>query len=1391
MTPASDALTRFLHELRAQLHGSPIVYLHVGEGGAHSLAAVRAHGIAVEESHFLRIGDANDVQHGDDAADARSPLAVGSRRTADAGGGDGGVGVLDDATRAAAVPLRDRVRSTAPVLLHFESADALRADSTFGRFDFVGLNCVACYVQSRDSMSDEMLLTSIRQRTGRALATISTQQISNGTEAIAGAAGPVGLLLRTAHASSPSIEAAGVTRQSEMATLHQRLAQVVKERDDLRSAYSREVSALRARQAELARSAEAKLSMALSAFADIQFRAAKSQRTLARLKATRLYRAAKTVRDRARGRGDWRSLPSALWAAIAGPATNVPGAGVIVYDAAAASLAVVPTTKPLLLALPASAAPQELWAQALAVGPASAVTVELKLPPDGAASAAAGVRFDGREDGLVDRISMRVPTTSSIRLLGIAGGTPAVTLLVTRQKGDNFLLRLQLRGGEEDADPLADSPASPAIGNATLPAAPVTLVDRPDATFVLDAVPQEVTLPPGGLCGYEIKVRAQPPEIAAVTIEVSASADGDPGTADAADATAPRLHELGSGVTASILSVAPGRSGPALTLRRAGGSPAVVKLERRLPSAFEGEHADLDGRGPQVADLTRKLWGGFSRYAQDDLNALLVGSAPPEARVTAAWELARYFAADGRWDVTLQYLRIARQIDRTFLRNRRCRLVEIEALLAVGSYDKAVGLASYPLEHSEPDHNYRCALSNIALARHADTLQAVQDLRLDLLNQAYRAHDLMPLALADVTRGFVFGNLSPADRPKPVDASSVISVLMPVYNAAEYLHVALDSMLAQTWGAFELVVVDDCSTDSSWEILQSYAAKDPRIVCVRNDVNMGAYPTRNRALALARGDFITVHDSDDWSHPQMLELQVTPLLADPALKGTFTCMARVSGDLRFSLRPERVNLEYVHRSYPSLLMRAKQLRELGRWDDVAANADDEFVQRARARFGAEAFRDLLPDVPMSLFLKHAASLTSQKSTNLRSLTYGVRHEYARQSEFWRKQRKADGADPTGMPERKNAKHPFPVPTNLWPRHWQRREQYDILLMSDLTLLGGTRRCNEGYIAAALDAGLSIGLFHWPRYDLPLHEDIAREYRLLSYREGVDIVTAEQQLQCRLLLIHHPPIIAFPPDALPSIDAERVAVLVNQLPRQLITEPERYYTHASVDEWSRATFGRTPTWIPISPLVRRHLGDGGYGPLSAVDWIPPLGASFDAGQSAPRRPDPGRTPVLGRHSRDHWTKWPETSLDTLQAYCADTPYAVRFLGGTRYASRVLPEWPANWQSLEFDSVGVQSFLKELDFFMHFTHSEYIEEFGRNVMEAMAAGVPVILPERFREVFGDAAVYCSPGSVASTVKSLWNDPETYEAQSAAGLAYVARTQAAGTIPARLRGAVEGAL
>lgn len=95
-----------------------------------------------------------------------------------------------------------------------------------------------------------------------------------------------------------------------------------------------------------------------------------------------------------------------------------------------------------------------------------------------------------------------------------------------------------------------------------------------------------------------------------------------------------------------------------------------------------------------------------------------------------------------------------------------------------------------------------------------------------------------------------------------------VSIIIPVYNTGEYLRSCVDSVLAQTLEAWELLLVDDGSTDNSGAICDEYAEKDSRIRAIHKE-NQGVSMARNLGLELARGEYVGFVDSDDWVAPEM------------------------------------------------------------------------------------------------------------------------------------------------------------------------------------------------------------------------------------------------------------------------------------------------------------------------------------------------------------------------------------------------------------------------------------------------------------------------------------------------------------------------------------------
>ena len=140
-----------------------------------------------------------------------------------------------------------------------------------------------------------------------------------------------------------------------------------------------------------------------------------------------------------------------------------------------------------------------------------------------------------------------------------------------------------------------------------------------------------------------------------------------------------------------------------------------------------------------------------------------------------------------------------------------------------------------------------------------------------------------------------------------------VSVIMAVYNEENYLKIAIESILNQTYKDFEFIIIDDASTDNSLEIISVFAKQDKRIRIIQNNVNEGLTKSLNKAIRVAQGDIIARFDVDDISLPKRLEKQVNFLQnnSNVAFCGTNVIVKQNIKDTRmksFKLKDIRKNL---------------------------------------------------------------------------------------------------------------------------------------------------------------------------------------------------------------------------------------------------------------------------------------------------------------------------------------------------------------------------------------------------------------------------------------------------------------------------------------------------
>lgn len=105
--------------------------------------------------------------------------------------------------------------------------------------------------------------------------------------------------------------------------------------------------------------------------------------------------------------------------------------------------------------------------------------------------------------------------------------------------------------------------------------------------------------------------------------------------------------------------------------------------------------------------------------------------------------------------------------------------------------------------------------------------------------------------------------------PRPL-----VSIIMPLYNAESFLNESVGSILSQTYDNWELIVIEDCSSDGSLSLARDFEKQDGRITVYRNKRNLGAAKSRNEGLKFVSGDYVAFIDADDAWFPEKLERQL-------------------------------------------------------------------------------------------------------------------------------------------------------------------------------------------------------------------------------------------------------------------------------------------------------------------------------------------------------------------------------------------------------------------------------------------------------------------------------------------------------------------------------------
>lgn len=432
--------------------------------------------------------------------------------------------------------------------------------------------------------------------------------------------------------------------------------------------------------------------------------------------------------------------------------------------------------------------------------------------------------------------------------------------------------------------------------------------------------------------------------------------------------------------------------------------------------------ADPDHVARQLPRWWRqRLWAGFVTESIDAFEQLKFDpTVLASVRANSLLQLASWHLANGDAAAAYEHAVLARVAVGNMQPQHEQPAVEVDALIALEQFDQAQTLIAPMVERAPSDVNLLLRQANA----HTDDHQ-----RLAAINGLFTAAGLAPIIKRDGDAPLSIDNLASSASGASV-TGPLVTVIVPAFQAQAELETALRSLVAQTWQSLQIIVVDDASNDDTAQVAQRFAATDARIQVVRCDTNGGAYVARNIGLEAATGDYVTVHDADDWSHPQKIEQHLRAIDVDQGRCASVSQWVRVAGDVRmtWSLRP---SIRLLHRNYSSLMVRRDVFARLGWWDNVRVLGDVEFFDRLTAVYGPDAISLCQPDVPLTFARRSAGSLTAsgRHAAYSRLSAFGARRLYADAFRWWH----ASDTLTDDLPYHPDTSNrPFPAPRSLLP-----------------------------------------------------------------------------------------------------------------------------------------------------------------------------------------------------------------------------------------------------------------------------------------------------------------------------------------------------------------------
>lgn len=583
------------------------------------------------------------------------------------------------------------------------------------------------------------------------------------------------------------------------------------------------------------------------------------------------------------------------------------------------------------------------------------------------------------------------------------------------------------------------------------------------------------------------------------------------------------------------------------------------------------------------------------------------------------------------------------------------------------------------------------------------------------------------------------------------EVGPLVSVVVTTFNPdPSEIRTAVKSILRQSWQNLEVLLIDDHSNEDAIAPLEMVAAEDPRVRLIRLTVNGGTYRARNVGIREASGKYVTGQDTDDWSHPERIAMQVGVLEEEPGVSGVTTAANRTDDNL-VKMAPG----QSPHRKCEvSLMLRVEDARAIGGYMPVRKAADSEFRERLEAWSGAST---RMIEAPLYMIRLSAGSLSRMDFRP--GWSHHARRAFWGTYKFWHRSAARESlqidasSDVAGVPSR--------APSKIAGREWSSSRAFDVCIVADWRGNTKQQRAARDELNALVKSDLTVAVLH---LDTPWGPGIEPrslhpEVQELVSAGKIHRVLVDQLVDVDLMLVREPETMDFALRAPGEIRCKRV-ILIGHGALADRTEMARDYDPVNANAMARTIFGVEPIWaLPEGDRVG-HVEEK-YGISVEEDRYP---LYIDAARFARvrwrRRVD--EPLVLGCATTNNELAWPDAEyLDDV--FPLSGPEEIRVFGDARGALRAVKakRLPPNWVQFRENEVEGTLFWWRVDVAVILGRDVSGPTVDRGALEALASGSIVLTDDVRAAAYEGAVAVGSPPEALTAIRALFEQPAVINA------------------------------